>query len=66
MSSNPGAKRDLEHFLRLAGAQLKSRREGAEKTEPYSERINRMRLLEELIKEQVPDENPRHPTRASR
>jgi hypothetical protein len=66
MSRDAQGKRDIEHFLRLAAAQVKHRREGIEGQEPYSERINRMRLLEELIREQVPDENPRRPTRASR
>jgi hypothetical protein len=66
MNSNDQGKRDIEHFLRLAAAQLKHRREDVELNEPYSERINRMRLLEELIREQVPDENSHRPTRASR
>lgn len=59
-------KRDLQHFLKLAGAQLDHRLRKAEASETYSSRINRMRALQELIKEQVPahaeTKNPRPPT----
>lgn len=60
------SKRDLRHFLVLAHAQLKHRLKATEASEPYSTRINRMRALEELIKEQVPahaeTKNTRPPT----
>ncbi|MEK7358558.1 MAG: hypothetical protein AAB250_19085 [Bdellovibrionota bacterium] len=63
---NEDGKRDLKHFLKLAAAQINHRLKLAEASEPYSARINRMRALEELIKEQVPANaeakaNPRPP-----
>jgi hypothetical protein len=65
--SNESGKKDLKHFLGLAGAQLDHRLKQAEASEPYSARINRMRALVELIKEQVPahaetKKNSRPPT----
>ncbi|MES2964941.1 MAG: hypothetical protein V4760_13705 [Bdellovibrionota bacterium] len=64
--SNESGKRDLKHFLGLAGAQLDHRLKQTEASEPYSARINRMRALAELIKEQVPanaeTKNTRPPT----
>lgn len=59
-------KRDLQHFLRLSTAQVRHRLVEIEQKETYSPRINRLRMLEELIKEQVTDENPGHPTRTTR
>ena len=56
---NESGKHDLKHFLSLAAAQLRHRLKGAEASEAYSERINRLRLLEELIKEQVPQYDKR-------
>jgi hypothetical protein len=50
---------DLRHFLRLATLQLRHRLKTVETNELYSERVRRMRILEELLKEQAPDENPR-------
>ena len=48
------AKKDLQHFLSLAAAQIKHRLKLTQAEESYSERINQLRLLEELVKEQVP------------
>ena len=62
----PSAKETLEHFLKMSAAQLRHRLSLTEKNETYSERINRMRMLEELIKEQLPDENPGTPTSSAR
>ena len=62
----PTPQSSLEYFLRLAGAQLRNRLKDIESKEPYSERIGRMRLLEELIKEQLPDENPGSATGTTR
>lgn len=64
--SGQESKKDLEHFLRLAHAQVRYRLKGIETKEPYSSRASRLRLLEELIKEQLPNENPGHSTRATR
>jgi hypothetical protein len=63
--------RDLQHFLRLAAAQLQHRLKQVEASEPYSSHVNQVRMLAELIKEQMPhDEWPskdsRHPARTSR
>ena len=49
------AQADLMHFLNLAAAQIKSKSKVIEQSgERYSERVNRLRVLEELIKEQAP------------
>jgi hypothetical protein len=55
----------------LAAAQLHHLLKQVEGNEPYSSRANQMRMLEELIKEQMPnDERPSkdsgHPARTSR
>ena len=57
--SSPG--QDLQHFLRLAAAQVRHRLGRAGANEPYSSQTARLRLLEELIKEQIPHEDP-HPS----
>ena len=55
------------HFLRLSLAQLQHQLAISEKNkEPYSERVGRMRMLEELIKEQLPDGNTQNPRPATR
>lgn len=65
--SHDEARRDLQHFLRLASAQVQHRlKVMATGNEPYSVRMARLRMLEELIKEQIPDEDPRSPARATR
>jgi hypothetical protein len=51
--------RDLNHFMRLSAAQVRYRL-NTFAAEGYSQRVARLRLLEELIKEQIPDENPSH------
>lgn len=63
---NQNAQHDLEHFLKLSLSQLRHRLREMEKKEKYSESIARMRLLEELLKEQIPNENASHSTCASR
>ena len=60
------ASRDLQHFLRLAAAQVRYRTAQLEAKESYSQRVARLRLLEELIKEQIPNENLGNPARTSR
>jgi hypothetical protein len=64
------AEKDLEHFLRVAAMQIRHRLKSVASqeagSEPYSERINQMRMLEELIKEQIPHEDPRAATGAPR
>lgn len=68
----PGsADADLQHFLRLAAAQIRHKLKKATSSEPYSASINSMRMLEELIKEQTPNhepvnEDPRLAARSSR
>jgi len=60
------ADRDLQHFLHLAKDQLAFNLRKIQTSHGYSERVNRMRMLEELIKEQIPDEDSRTSTRPSR
>jgi len=57
--SQEEARRDLQHFLRLASAQVRHRIKAIESKETYSVRVARLRMLEELIKEQIPNEDPR-------
>lgn len=57
--SHQGARRDLQHFLNLASAQVRYRIKAIEGKEQYSLRVARLRMLEELIKEQIPYEDPR-------
>jgi hypothetical protein len=57
---------DLKHFLRLATMQLQHRLKSVDPNESYSESVRRMRILEELLKEQVPDENSRNSARPTR
>ena len=54
------AQQDLQHFLKLALAQVKHHI----KTHP--ELSPRLRLLESMIKEQLPNENSDSATRAAR
>lgn len=55
----------LEYFLRLSLARLESRiKTGGPRK--FDLEMRRMRLLEELIKEQLPDENTRSAIGASR
>lgn len=49
--------RDLRHFLRLALARVGCGLREVEAVEGYSDRVRRMRILEELIREQLPNEN---------
>jgi hypothetical protein len=63
---SPESLHDLHHFLRLATMQLRHRMKSLEQSESYSERARRMRLLEELLKEQLPDENAGSATGATR
>ena len=48
------SKRDLQHFLRLASAQLSHRLKQAEGEQPPPSTVSTMHMLEELIKEQIP------------
>lgn len=45
---------DLLHFLNVAAMQIRARLERIERSEVYSSRINQLRMLEELIREQMP------------
>ncbi len=56
------ADRDLKHFLKLALAQVRHKIQASDP----SGALIRLRLLEELIKEQIPNENSDTATRASR
>jgi len=49
--------KDLRHFLRLASARVGRGVKDAETAEGYSNRVRRMRILEELIREQLPNES---------
>ena len=67
------ADRDLKHFLKLALAQVRFKIQSqrtelhAEGVEPMSaSELSHLRLLEELIKEQVPNENSDSAARAPR
>lgn len=64
--SSASARRDLQHFLRLSAAQVRYRLNALEAKETYSGNVARLRMLEELIKEQIPHENPGHPARQTR
>lgn len=55
----------LMYFLRLSLARLESRFR-ARDPRKFDQEMRRMRLLEELIKEQLPDENIRSAIGASR
>jgi hypothetical protein len=57
--SSESARRDLQHFLRLSAAQVRYRLGMLESKETYSVRVARLRMLEELIKEQIPYEDSR-------
>lgn len=57
---------DLIHFLKLASSQLGGRIQKESGKGPYSETLNRMRMLNELLNEQVPHEDTRPPARAAR
>ncbi len=58
----------LQHFLMLAAAQLRSQIMRKEKNQIYGEEIAKLRLLEELVKEQISDgkKDPRSATGSSR
>lgn len=64
--SSTSARSDLQHFLRLSAAQVRYRLDALEAKETYSSRVARLRMLEELIKEQIPNENPGHSARQTR
>ncbi|HVK62456.1 MAG TPA: hypothetical protein VM432_12940 [Bdellovibrionales bacterium] len=53
MSKTFAPEKDLQHFLKLALAQLRHKL-NQRKDEGYSEEARKMLLLEALIKEQVP------------
>ena len=49
---------DLQHYLRLALAQLQHKQKKLEAQAPAAEKL-RLKVLEELIREQLPNENTR-------
>ncbi len=57
--SSESARHDLQHFLRLSAAQVRYRLGTLESKGTYSVRVARLRMLEELIKEQIPHEDTR-------
>ena len=63
--NEPTPEETLKHFLELSLAQIqwRIRKHGENK---FDAEMRRMRLLEELIKEQLPDENSRFATGSSR
>lgn len=48
---------DLLAFLRMAAARLRKQTQALQETEGFSDRVRTMRMLEELIREQTPNEN---------
>ena len=66
MSASHDPKRDLTHFLKLAAAQIRHRIREQSKNEGHAQRTARLRLLEELIKEQIPNEDTRSSAGPSR
>lgn len=53
----------LRHYLLLAAAQIRNK---LSNTNTYSDRVRSMRILEELIREQMPNENASHSTGTTR
>lgn len=53
----------LRHFLLIAAAQIRNK---LSNTNSYSDRVRSMRILEELIREQMPNENASHSTGKTR
>ena len=68
MSDKSESEHALQHFLVLAAAQLRSQITRKEKNQAYGEEIAQLRLLEELVKEQISDgtKDPRSTTSPSR
>lgn len=56
----------IQHFLKLAHAQLRHRCKGLETSGVYSLELHRFRMLTELVKEQLLDENIDSTTRQTR
>jgi hypothetical protein len=59
---------DLQHFLKLSAAQLANRIKTEKAAQPtnlttLSNRVQQMRMLEELLKEQITNENTGTATR---
>ena len=59
---------DLQHFLKLSAAQLANRIKNEKAAQPtnlqtLSNRVQQMRMLEELLKEQITNENTGTATR---
>lgn len=56
-SGSEDGERDLQHYLRMAGARLRKQIQALTEAEGFSARVRTMRMLEELIREQNPNEN---------
>ena len=71
-SAHEQSHKDMIYFLKLALAQLESRRAliarqpESETLSDFQSRVNKCRMLEELIREQVPDEDSRNSARSPR
>jgi hypothetical protein len=62
-NENLSSTNDLQHFLKLAYIQMRKKVEHKRLTETYSIELAQMRILEELIREQIPIENTNSTTR---
>ena len=49
---------DLKRFMDAAGGEVRRRINTEEAGRKYTDTLNRLRMLEELIKEQTPHEDP--------
>lgn len=58
--------KQLEEYLLKALARLEAASESVKRTQGYSRETAKIRLLTELVREQVPHENSRHTTRQTR
>lgn len=56
-NAQEAGERDLQVYLLMAGTRLRKQIEGLQETDGFSDRVRTMRMLEELIREQTPNEN---------
>ncbi len=54
---------DLQHYLKVALLTVQSRLRKKEFPQKFDASIERLKILEELLKEQIPNENTDHPAR---
>lgn len=58
--------KNLEEYLQKALDRLEQATNSVRKTQGFSRDTAKMRLLTELVREQLPNENTRHSTRQTR